>query len=119
MNFRYVPIDSAAADRFRRTGVDDGGNHVQHVTADQPNYPCRHCLRKAKPGDQLLLGSYHLELPRGVYWTPSPVFVHADHCEQFHTESAQLSDLGRCNTFGPSGALRIYVYSLCSFWPYR
>jgi hypothetical protein len=30
-----------------------------------------------------LLGSYHLPLPKGGYWTPSPVFVHAGPCEQF------------------------------------
>jgi len=28
MNFHYIPIDSAIADRFRQTGVDDGGNHA-------------------------------------------------------------------------------------------
>ena len=34
MNFRYVPIDSATTDRFRRTGVDDGGNPFRQMTAD-------------------------------------------------------------------------------------
>ena len=103
MNFRYIPMDSATADRFRRTGVDDGGNPFRQMTAEQPKYPCRHCLRKAKPGEHLLLGSYHLELPRGAYWTPSPVFVHADQCEQFHTENEPPEIL-----FGPLLSVRAY-----------
>ncbi len=31
----------------------------------------------------MLLGSYNLPRPRGIYWTPSPIFVHADDCPQF------------------------------------
>jgi Protein of unknown function (DUF1203) len=27
--------------------------------------------------------SYDLRRPRGVYWTPSPIFVHAEPCERF------------------------------------
>ena len=32
----------------------------------------------------MLLGSYHLPRPRGIYWTPSPIFVHAAPCAPFH-----------------------------------
>lgn len=64
MKVRYVPIDSATANRFRRTGLDDGDGPVRQVTAERPAYPCRHCLRRTKPGEQLLLGSYHLDLPK-------------------------------------------------------
>jgi NDP-sugar pyrophosphorylase family protein len=31
----------------------------------------------------MLLGSYHFGRPRGVYWTPSPIFLHAEPCERF------------------------------------
>jgi len=75
MKVRYVPMDSATANRFRRTGLDDRNGPLRQVTAERPVYPCRHCLRRADPGEQLLLGSYHLELPKGAYWTPSPVFI--------------------------------------------
>ena len=82
--FRCVPIETGVADRFRRTGIDDGGNALRRfVAAEGGGYPCRHCLRSALPGEAVLLGSYHLPRPRGVYWTPSPVFLHADACPRF------------------------------------
>lgn len=31
----------------------------------------------------MLLGSYNLPRPRGIYWTPSPIFLHADACARF------------------------------------
>jgi uncharacterized protein DUF1203 len=102
MKARYVPMDSATADRFRRTGLDDGGGSFRRVTAEQPVYPCRQCLRRANPGEQLLLGSYHLELPKGAYWTPSPVFVHLEECEGFHGENEPEI------LFGPPLSIRAY-----------
>src|SRR5581483_5792279 len=49
--------------------LEDGGSQFRQVTADQPKYPCRHCLCKAKPGEQLLLGLSDTEprlSPRGA-----------------------------------------------------
>ena len=31
----------------------------------------------------MLLGSYNLLGPLGIYWTPSPIFIHQDHCERY------------------------------------
>ncbi len=80
--FRCVPIDPAIAARFRATGIDDGGNRLRRMAADHPS-PCRVCLRDAVAGEAVLLGSYHLPRPHGIYWTPSPVFVHAAPCVPF------------------------------------
>lgn len=80
--FRCVPIDPAIADRFRASGLDDGGNRLRRRAADAPS-PCRVCLRDAVAGEAVLLGSYHLPRPRGIYWTPSPIFVHAEPCVPF------------------------------------
>jgi hypothetical protein len=68
--------------RFRQTGRDDAGNPLHRRIADHPS-PCRHCLADATMGDPVLLGSYHFGRSRGVYWTPSPIFVHAEACEPF------------------------------------
>ena len=103
MKVHYVPMDTATADRFRHTGLDDAGGTFRKMTAEQPVYPCRHCLRKAKPGEQLLLGSYHLEVPKGAYWTPSPVFVHLEQCEQFRSENEPPEILS-----GPPLSIRAY-----------
>ncbi|HVY14702.1 MAG TPA: DUF1203 domain-containing protein [Rhodopila sp.] len=83
--FTCIPIPTETVERFRSTGVDDNGNPVRRVVA-QPgtgaSYPCRHCLRPGRPGETMLLGSYNLPRPLGIYWTPSPIFVHADACER-------------------------------------
>ena len=34
----------------------------------------------------MLLGSYDLPGPLGIYWTPSPIFVHQAACDRFDVE---------------------------------
>ncbi|MGG5810251.1 DUF1203 domain-containing protein [Falsiroseomonas sp. CW058] len=81
--FRCLPMPTATARRFRETGRDDRGDALHARTADGPGFPCRHCLRLAAPGEAMLLGSWDLPRPRGTYWTPSPVFLHAADCPRF------------------------------------
>ena len=81
-SFRYVPMETAAADRFRQTGLDDGGNALRRSHADHP-LPCRHCLQDAHIGEVVLLGSYRFGRPYGIYGGPSPIFVHARPCTPF------------------------------------
>jgi hypothetical protein len=80
--FRAVPMPTALADRFRQTERDDGGNAVLRKSATGPS-PCRHCLADARVGEPLLLLSYHFGRPFGVYWTPSPIWLHEKACEAF------------------------------------
>ena len=82
IGFRCIPMDTASAIRFRQTGRDDAGNSLHHKIADHPA-PCRHCLAESEIGTPVLLGSYHFGRPHGVYWTPSPIFLHAEPCERF------------------------------------
>jgi hypothetical protein len=82
--FQCLPVPTETAERFRRTGVDDNGNTIRRMVATEGgSFPCRHCLGFAKPGETMLLGSYNLPRPRGIYWTPSPIFLHADACPAF------------------------------------
>ncbi|GJD61791.1 DUF1203 domain-containing protein [Methylobacterium frigidaeris] len=79
--FRCIPIATETADRFRATGMDDRGNPLRRVVATPGGgFPCRHCLRLAEPGEHMLLGSYDLPKPLGIYWTPSPIFLHEADC---------------------------------------
>lgn len=79
--FQCIPIPTETAERFRRTGRDDNGNEVRRIVATPGNgSPCRHCLRLAEPGETMLLGSYNLPRPLGIYWTPSPIFLHEADC---------------------------------------
>lgn len=86
--FQCIPIETEIAERFRRTGLDDNGNTLRRCVATEAGgFPCRHCLCLATPGETLLLGSYNLPRPRGIYWTPSPIFLHADACARFDQEN--------------------------------
>jgi hypothetical protein len=76
-------MPTETAQRFRATMRDDAGNAIIRRTMTEPGGPCRHCLRDAQPGEDVLLGSYNLSGPRGIYWTPSPIFVHAHDCERY------------------------------------
>ncbi|KMO44090.1 hypothetical protein VQ03_04860 [Methylobacterium tarhaniae] len=79
--FRCIPIATETAERFRATGMDDRGNPIRRVVATPGGgFPCRHCLRLAEPGEAMLLGSYDLPKPLGIYWTPSPIFLHEARC---------------------------------------
>ncbi len=85
--FRCVPVETEIADRFRRIGLDDNGNTVRQVKASHAGgFPCRHCLLCATPGETMLLGSYNLLRPLGIYWTPSPIFLHAEACARFASD---------------------------------
>jgi len=82
--FQCIPMPTETAGRFRRTGLDDNGNTLRRMTATaEGGFPCRHCLQLGVAGEEMLLGSYNLPRPRGIYWTPSPVFVHASACARF------------------------------------
>jgi hypothetical protein len=95
--FRCIPIATEIAERFRRTGVDDNGNTLRRVEATtEGGFPCRHCLRCAVPGEMMLLGSYNLPRPQGIYWTPSPIFLHAESCPRFSAEN-QVAPIVRSN----------------------
>jgi len=87
IGFRCIPMDTASAIRFRHTGRDDAGNALHRKIAEHPA-PCRHCLAESQTGALMLLGSYHFGRPHGVYWTPSPIFLHAEPCERF--EQAEI-----------------------------
>jgi hypothetical protein len=50
---------------------------------------CRHCLSQPGKGREMLLANYYVESPKGVYWSPSSIFVHAnvEACHRFVREN--------------------------------
>lgn len=85
--FRCVPIATDTARRWRETGVDDFGNALRRSISTGAGAPCRHCLRNAAKGEAVLLGSYRLTGPTGIYWTPSPIFLHEQDCAAYQSEN--------------------------------
>jgi hypothetical protein len=96
--FRCIPIATEVAERFRQTGKDDNGNPIRRVEATEDRgFPCRHCLQPGAAGETMLLGSYNLTGPVGIYWTPSPIFVHERLCLAFGAES-EIAPIVAANT---------------------
>lgn len=96
--FRCIPIETSIAQRFRATGRDDRGNAIRRTKAVAGQaYPCRHCLGLVAAGDDVLLASYDLPAPTGLYWTPSPVFLHAADCPRYEAVN-EIAPIVRANT---------------------
>jgi hypothetical protein len=91
--FRVVPLPTEIADRARRAAEAGVADHAV-VTADSPTgYPCRHCLRFAKPGERLILFPY-ASIPAGhPYSETGPIFVHAEPCERYRATHEYPDDL--------------------------
>ena len=85
--FRCVPIPTETAARWRASGEDDFGNALRRSISPGTGAPCRHCLQNIAKGEAALLGSYHLSGPTGIYWTPSPIFLHEQDCPAYTGEN--------------------------------
>ena len=92
-NYRIVPLPTAVADAARRALAAGAPDHAL-VTADSPSgYPCRHCLRWAKPGEQLILFPF-TSVDSGAYQERGPIFVHAEPCARY-AETARYPEAFR------------------------
>jgi len=84
--FRCVPNPTETAARWRATGLDDFGNPLRRIISTGTGTPCRHCLQNAAKGEAVLLGYFRLIGPTGIYWTPSPIFLHERDCAAYAGE---------------------------------
>lgn len=79
-----IPLATELVERWRERRVDDYGNALAPIVADKPAaFPCRHCLRDAEPGDEMLLASHSPFAQPGPYKETGPLFVHARPCARF------------------------------------
>jgi hypothetical protein len=91
-NYRVVPLPTEVAETARRMAQAGATDHA-YVTADSPaGYPCRHCLRWARPGEKLVLFPYPSIPPGRPYSETGPVFVHAQSCPRYDATSQYPTD---------------------------
>jgi hypothetical protein len=97
--FRIVPLPTEVAETAQRAAKAGAADHAV-VIADSPTgYPCRHCLRFAKPGERVILFSY-AAIPSGhPYSETGPIFVHAEPCERYSATHEYPDDLRRGRAF--------------------
>jgi hypothetical protein len=92
LTFRIVPLPIEVADAARRAAETEAADHAI-VIADSPTgYPCRHCLRFARPGERMILFSYAAIPPGHPYSETGPIFVHAEKCQRYSATDEYPAD---------------------------
>lgn len=76
-NIRIQPIPTDFLDRARTEGVDALGQPVKRLVA-AGGEPCRDALRRAAPGEPLILASFSPFSKPGPYHEYGPVFILAN-----------------------------------------
>jgi len=96
MSFFVTPLETALAEEMRAASHDAYGNELNAETQTAAGNPCRHCLRRAKEGERLVLFSYSPFHTRNPYKEVGPVFVHAGGCPRYaHAERIPEDFLNR------------------------
>ena len=81
--FRIVPLPTDIAEKARRMAESGAADHAVIVVDSATGYPCRHCLRFARPGERVVLFPYQA-IPVGHPYSESgPIFVHVEPCERY------------------------------------
>jgi len=81
--FCIVPLPTEIAEKARRAAELKAKDHAVVKVDSATGYPCRHCLRWAKPGEQVILFP-HVSIPPGhPYFETGPIFVHATRCDRY------------------------------------
>ena len=101
---RIVPLADAFLARVR-AGADDQGQPVERHVA-QGGEPLRDCLRRALPGEAILLASYCPFTVAGPYREYGPVFVSASPQPASRLDTLPLD--GEQPYLGASFVLRAY-----------
>jgi Protein of unknown function (DUF1203) len=97
--FRIVPLATDIAEKARRAAESGTVDHTV-INVDSPaGYPCRHCLRWAKPGERVILFSYASIPPGHPYSETGPIFVHAEPCEPYGAIREYPGDFRNGRTF--------------------
>lgn len=101
---RIAPLPEAFLARAR-AGTDDLGQPVERLIA-QGGEPLRDCLRRAEPGESILLASYCPFTVNGPFKEYGPVFLAAD--PQPYPSLNALPTEGERPYLGASFVLRAY-----------
>jgi uncharacterized protein DUF1203 len=97
--FCIAPLLTEVAERARRAAEAGAADHAV-VIADSPTgYPCRHCLRFAKPGERVILFPYAAIPPGHPYSETGPIFVHAKRCQRYSAVDEYPADFRNGRAF--------------------
>jgi len=99
LNLQIVPLATEVAETARRAAFAGAPDH-RVVIADSPNgFPCRHCLRWARPGERVILFPYAAIAPGHPYSESGPIFVHVEPCERYSATRKYPADFRNGRAF--------------------
>jgi hypothetical protein len=78
MKIQIAPLPEEFLTRVRTKGIDDLGQPVKRLVSVEGGEPCRDVLRRALPGEELILASFSPFGQVGPYHEYGPVFVLAN-----------------------------------------
>ncbi|MEA2490354.1 MAG: hypothetical protein QOH21_2146 [Acidobacteriota bacterium] len=81
-NIHIAPLPQAFLTRVRNEGIDDLGQPVKRFRSVEGGEPCRDVLRRARPGEELILASFSPFAQVGPYHEYGPVFVLANDADE-------------------------------------
>lgn len=82
---RIAPLPEAFLRKVRDEGRDDLGQPVRRLRADGGE-PCRDALRRAKPGEEIILASFSPFTVEGPFHEFGPVYVFANDIARHEDE---------------------------------
>ena len=82
MTIQIAPLPQSFLDRVRNQGIDDLGQPVKRYISTEGGEPCRDVLRRARPGEEIILASYSPFTKETPYREFGPVFVLANPDDQ-------------------------------------
>lgn len=79
--FNAMPTEHAA--HLWNGGADAYGLQPETRVSDDPDYPCRHCLRGIEAGEEFLVFAYRPFPELQPYAETGPIFLHKQPCERY------------------------------------
>lgn len=112
MNIQIAPLPAEFIDRVRSQGVDDQGQPVRRFHSAEGGEPCRDVLRRARPGEELILASFCPFDQAGPYKEFGPIFVLANPTGEPITRDVLPLPHGSPEDYlGSQFVLRAYSYA--------
>ena len=78
MKFQLLPLRQDFLHKARVEGLDDQGQPVRRYHSTEGGEPCRDVLRRARPGEEVILASYCPYEQDGPYKEYGPIFILAE-----------------------------------------
>lgn len=75
MKIQIAPIPEPFLERARREGIDAQQQPVERLCSARGGEPCRDVLRRARPGEELILASFSPFVRPGPYREFGPIFL--------------------------------------------